>query len=276
MGLSRRAISHRRRRGRIHPVFREVFAVGRPELSRHGRWMAAVLACGDQAALSHSSAGALYGFADEVRVPEVSVPRDVRRQGIRVHYRAGLTDSQITVRDGVPVTTPAQTLADLAVRATATELERMVNEADKLDIIKWDVLPVTIAFLPPTPGVARLRNWYVRHNLVLTDSELERMMTPIVRRAGLPTPQTQVWLDGFRVDFYWPDLGLVVETDGLRYHRTPTTQARDAQRDQRHATAGRTPLRFTYSQVAHEERYVEQTLREVARRLRARGQSPGD
>jgi very-short-patch-repair endonuclease len=72
------------------------------------------------------------------------------------------------------------------------------------------------------------------------------------------------------VDFYWPDLGLVVETDGLRYHRTPATQTRDLRRDQIHAAAGRTPLRFSHWQVAHEPRRVEQTLRDVARRLSAR------
>jgi very-short-patch-repair endonuclease len=275
MGMSRTAIAHRRRRGRLHPVFREVYALGRPELSQHGWWMAAVLACGDQAALSHSSAAALAGFGAQAGSIEVSVPRDVRRRGIRVHFRTGLTDLQIVERDGIPVTAPAQTMADLAVRATSDELERMVNAADKLDVLHWDALPAALASLPPTPGVAKFRDWYARHNLVVTDSELERMMIPIVRRAGLPQPLTQVWLDGFRVDFYWPDLGLVVETDGLRYHRTPSTQARDARRDQIHAAAGRTPLRFSHAQVAYERREVEQTLRDVASRLRARQRSLG-
>jgi very-short-patch-repair endonuclease len=101
------------------------------------------------------------------------------------------------------------------------------------------------------------------------------MMVPIIRRAGLPLPVTQAWLDGLRVDFYWPEVGLVVETDGLRYHRTPTTQARDAHRDQLHAVAGRTALRFSYIQVAHEARQVERTLRAVYRRLKASHPSVG-
>jgi hypothetical protein len=274
LGLSRRAIAHRRRHGRLHLVFRGVYAVGRAAVSRRGRWTAAVLACGDGAALSHSSAGAHYGFSEQSGLIEVSVPRDVRRRDIRAHYRTGLSHAQITFRDDIPVTTPVQKLADLALRASSNELERIVNEADKLDVIHWDQLEPAIGSLAPTPGAARLRDWYARHSLVLTDSELERMMLPIIRRAGLPPPLTRVWLSGFRVDFYWPDLELVVETDGLRYHRTPTTQARDARRDRIHTVAGRTPLRFSHAEVAFAAVQVERTLRDVYRRLSAVRQRP--
>jgi len=102
---------------------------------------------------------------------------------------------------------------------------------------------------------------------VLTDSELERRLLPIARRAGLPQPETGVRVNGFKVDFFWPGLGLVVETDGLRYHRTPAQQAKDRVRDQSHAAAGLTSLRFTYDQVAHQPGRVEATLRTVAGRL---------
>jgi very-short-patch-repair endonuclease len=91
----------------------------------------------------------------------------------------------------------------------------------------------------------------------LTESELERRFLPVARAADLAEPLTQHSLDGFRVDFYWPDLGLVVETDGLRYHRTPATQTRDLRRDQAHTRAGRTPLRFSHWQIAHEPRRVD-------------------
>jgi very-short-patch-repair endonuclease len=110
-----------------------------------------------------------------------------------------------------------------------------------------------------------LRDLLRRDVFALTESELERRFLPIARRAGLPPPRTQAHLNGFRVDFFWPDLGLVVETDGLRYHRTPAQQARDRRRDQVHAAAGLTPLRFTHHQVAHEARSVEATLRAVVR-----------
>ena len=106
---------------------------------------------------------------------------------------------------------------------------------------------------------------------MLTDSELERRFLPIARRAGLPPPQTGRPVNGFKADFFWPELGLVVETDGLRYHRTPIQQTRDRVRDQAHAAAGLTPLRFTHTQVAYEPDHVEGTLRAVARRLAGAG-----
>jgi very-short-patch-repair endonuclease len=102
----------------------------------------------------------------------------------------------------------------------------------------------------------------------LTDTELEQRFLPIVRAIGLPLPETQIWLNGYRVDFYWPDLRLVVETDGLRYHRTPAQQARDRLRDQTHTAAGLIPLRFTRAQVRYEPAHVRATLAAVAARLR--------
>ena len=103
---------------------------------------------------------------------------------------------------------------------------------------------------------------------MLTESELEQLFLPIARRAGLGLPITRALVNGFKVDFYWPELGLVVETDGLRYHRTPAQQARDRIRDQTHSAAGLTPLRFTHAQVRFETEYVEATVAKVARRLR--------
>jgi very-short-patch-repair endonuclease len=101
----------------------------------------------------------------------------------------------------------------------------------------------------------------------ITDSELERRFLRLARAAGLPTPETQAWVNGFRVDFHWPRLGLVVETDGLRYHRTPAQQARDRLRDQAHTAAGLTALRFAGVQVRFEADQVQATLVAVAKRL---------
>jgi very-short-patch-repair endonuclease len=265
MGMTPRAIKYRIERGRLHPVFKGVYAVGRPQVTRLGRWMAAVLACGDAAALSHGSAASHYGFGDEGEEIEVSVRRDVRRTGIRVHRRSATLD--VTVQRGIPVTTPTQTLIDLALRESVSQLERMVNRADNLDLIDWEGLAALVDS-SSARGAAALRRVLKAQLLALTDSELERMFLPIARRAGLETPLTQQWLDGYRVDFYWPDLGLIVETDGLRYHRTPLTQARDARRDQVHLVAGRTPVRFTHAQVAYSPGEVERTLRYLARRVR--------
>jgi very-short-patch-repair endonuclease len=167
------------------------------------------------------------------------------------------------------VASPALTLINLAASLSANELAAAVNEADKLDLIDPEALRARLDRMPRRPGVGALRRLLDRTTLLLTDSELERRFIPIARRAGLPAPRTQVWLHGFRVDFYWPDLGLVVETDGLRFHRTPAQQARDRVRDQTHAAAGLTPLRFTRAQVRFEPNYVGGTLKAVARRLGA-------
>jgi very-short-patch-repair endonuclease len=111
-----------------------------------------------------------------------------------------------------------------------------------------------------------------RHTFTLTDSQLERRFLPIARRVGLSRPKTGFVVNGFKVDFYWPELGLVIETDGLRYHRTPAQQARDRLRDQTHGAAGLTTLRFTHAQVAFDRDHVGETLAAVARRLERRMQ----
>jgi very-short-patch-repair endonuclease len=103
----------------------------------------------------------------------------------------------------------------------------------------------------------------------LSDSELERRFLKLVRAAELSLPRTQAWLNGFRVDFYWPELGLVVETDGLRYHRTPSQQRKDRVRDQAHAVAGLTTLRFTAAQVRYEPEQTVATLAAVVSRLQS-------
>jgi Protein of unknown function (DUF559)/AbiEi antitoxin C-terminal domain len=231
--------------------------------------MAAVLACGPDAVLSDESAAGLWGIREVRPALEVTIPPDQRRRrpGIIVHRR-GLAPEDVAVKDGIPVTSPIRTLVHLALRVGAPQLETAVNEADKLDRVDPETLRAALEQLPAEAGVAPLRALLDRHSFVLTDSELERRFLPLARRAGLPSPLTGQWVSGFEIDFYWPELGLVVETDGLRYHRTAAQQARDRLRDQRHAAAGLTCLRFTHRQVARERGHVIATLRAVAARLR--------
>jgi very-short-patch-repair endonuclease len=271
LGMPAQAIKHRVATGRLHPVERGVYVVGSPHVSRRGRWMAAVLCCGLEAALSHGSAAALW----EIRrgrpgVTEVSVPRGGARgrRSITVHPRF-LPAADLTRRDQIPVTSPARTLIDLGGRLRAHELEAAVNEADKLDLIDVETLRATLAERPGVHGAPALREVLDHRTFALTDSELERRFLRLVRQAGLPRPHTGPFLNGFKVDFFWPELGLVVETDGLRYHRTPGQQARDRERDQAHAAAGLTPLRFTHAQIRFEAKRVRGTLVAVARRLRS-------
>jgi very-short-patch-repair endonuclease len=269
IGFSDAEIRGRLANGRLHRVYRGVYAVGRPELTRLGRWMAAVLACGEGAALSYQSAGALWGICSECpKLIEVSIPGDTprRRRGIVVHRTRRLD----TTREyGIPVTTVPATLSALAGRLEVADVERAINAADKRNLITPPALRQAI---DGDRQAAALRRVLDRRTFVLTESELERRFLPIAVRAGLPPPKTGVNLSGFKVDFFWPDLGLVIETDGLRYHRTPAQQARDRVRDQAHAAAGLTPVRFTHEQIRYEPDYVGATLAAVALKL----SRPGD
>lgn len=179
--------------------------------------------------------------------------------------RPSLSKEDITVRNGIPVTHPVRTLLDLATELGTTALERAVNEADKRDLIDPEMLRAALDDYAGEPGVRSLRTLLDRHTFCLSDSELEVLFRPIAISAGLPQPLTKVWVNGFEVDFYWPELGLVVETDGLRYHRTTSTQTRDRVRDQTHVAAGLTALRFTHWQVRYQPGHVRKVLRQTTR-----------
>lgn len=150
--------------------------------------------------MSHRSAAALWGFDPDGQPPSTS-----------------------------PCHPPpvARTLLDRATQISEGSLERAINEADKRDLIDPEALRNTLDRYAGRAGVSILRTVLDRHGFRLTDSELERRFLSLVRRAGLPMPDTGSRLNGFKVDFHWPSLGLVVETDGLRYHRTIDQQARD-------------------------------------------------
>jgi len=269
LGHSPDSIQHRVATGRLHAVRRGVYAIGRPQLTLHGHFFAAVLSCGPDAALSHDS-GVLYeilplrGSEIHVSVPFAATRR---RPGIVVHRRRAFAADEVTRHHNIPVTTPVCTLIDLATRLDQNQLEKAINEADKRDLTSPERLRSVLDELKPRPGVAVLRQVLDRRTFTLTDSELERLFIPLALDAGLPLPKAGHYLNGFKVDFYWPDLKLVVETDGLRYHRTPAQQARDRLRDQVHTAAGLTPLRFTRAQVVFDARHVRSTLAAVARRL---------
>lgn len=267
LGLDGDAIKHRAAKGRLHPLWRGVYAVGRPEVTQHGRWMAAVLACGEGAALSHGDGAALWRMRKSRpgRI-DISVPasRTVRLEGIVVHRRKTF---EVTTCDGIPVTTPIATLIDLAASLPRGQVESAINEADKRDLVDPETLRAALDEIPSRPGAAKLRRILDRHTFTLTDSELERLYLRVARRAGLPPPDPREPIRGFTPDFAYRSLGLVIETDGLRYHRTPEQQAHDRIRDQAYAAEGHTTLRFTHSQVKFEPRSVEDVLARVRARL---------
>lgn len=198
-----------------------------------------------------------------VSVPSSS-PR--HRPAIRVHRRAALRPEALTTHEGIPITSPVLTLIDEATELTPRQLERAVNEADKLDRVRVDDLSEALVRYRGVPGVGALRGLLDPLTFRLSDSDLEQTMRERSNAAGLPVPETKVEVNGYEVDFFWPELGIVLEADGLRYHRTPLQQRRGLERDQAHTASGLRPLRFSHWQIAFDPRYVERILRRTARR----------
>jgi very-short-patch-repair endonuclease len=223
--------------------------------------MAAVLACGEDAALSHESGGALIGIHRGGLWPiHVSVPRHRNRhEGIKVHERELMPPT--TTVDGIRVTDPLHTIVDLAAHLDKEPLTKALNEADRLGLIDPDELTSLVESLHNRRGIRTLRN--LLGHYTRTDSNLERRFLSLAEQAGLPRPQTQAEVHGHRVDFYWPTLNLVVETDGLTYHRTPAQQAADRRRDQLLTATGLRCVRFTNAQVRHQQSEVTEILKRL-------------
>jgi very-short-patch-repair endonuclease len=259
IGFSREAIQHRLDTGRLHRLWPGVFAVGRPDVDDRARWVAALLACGEGAALSHESAGACCGMCRGGTSPvHVSVPpgRRVRLEGIRPHRRDPMPPT--TTIGGIQVTVPLFTIVDLAAHFDKEPLTKALNDADRLGLVDPDELAALVESLKNRRGIRKLRSLLGDYSR--TDSNLERRFMSLAKRAGLPAPETQAEIHSYRVDFYWPELNLVVETDGLIYHRTAAQQAADRKRDQILTAAGLRCVRFTNAQVRHEPAEVIQIL----------------
>jgi very-short-patch-repair endonuclease len=273
LGFSARSVEHRVARGRLFPVSLGIYAVGWPALNQKRRWMAAVLAGGEGAALSHRSAASLWeiGREKDGRI-DISVRRrcELQRQGIRFHGRPSLRAENILRRDDIPTTSPSQTLLDLATELDPIPLERAVNDADKRGFVDPEALREQLDRFSGQPGVQPLRRLLDKLFFQLSDSDLEIYFRRLVKAAKLPMPLSKQLVNGFGVDFFWPDLGLVVETDGLRYHRTPSAQSKDARRDRAHVMAGMTPLRFTHYEVRYEPTGVRRSLAKTIELLRNR------
>jgi very-short-patch-repair endonuclease len=165
----------------------------------------------------------------------------------------------------IPLTTPEWTVVDLATQLPLGPLIEAANAADRHGLTDHNALAALVESLPGRSGVRKLRI-VVGATAVATDSVLERRFLKIVAATALPPPETQVTILGYRVDFLWPSFKLVVETDGLTYHRTPAQQAADRRRDQVLTAAGFTVLRFTNAQVRDEPLVVRRTLRQVVNR----------
>jgi len=192
LGWHPEAIKHRVRKGRLHRIRRGVYAVGRPNLSQRGHWMAAVLACGPDALLSHRAAAALWGIrrkhasvgcAHFINVT-VEAHRRPRSEGIRLHRVRGLVVEDRAQRYGIPVISPIRTLIDLALVLTRSELEGAINEADRLGLVTPEKLRSAADSRTGQQGVGPLRTILDRRTFSLTDSDLERRSSTWLGRRG--------------------------------------------------------------------------------------------
>ena len=273
LGYTRHAIRHRVSTGRLHPIHRGVSLwADQSWTCRVGAWQR----CSPVGRSPWSATKPRPSCGAFVLLVGVPLRSRSRRRSIEPFtasvFTAAVRSSRANCKDalGIPITSPMRTLVDLATRLESRPLEAAINEADKLDLIDPETLRLGLDEMRWQRGVPALRRVLDRRTFRLTDSELERIFLRLVRAIGLPTPRTGVWVNGFRVDFFWPELGLVVETDGLRYHRTPAQQVRDRRRDQVHTAAGLTTLRFTHAQVRFEAAEVREVLLQVAARLARR------
>jgi predicted transcriptional regulator of viral defense system/very-short-patch-repair endonuclease len=272
LSLSASGVRSRVARGYLHRVHRGVYAVGRPGLTQNGRRMAAVLAYGPDAVLSHRSAAGLWGLRPDNRPNvELSVPRSGARgrPGIDAHASRTLTADDVTVVDIIPCTTVARTLVDLGDVANRRAVEQAVEQAEVLRLFDLSAVDDALRRAGPRRGTGLLSSVLEEStDPTLTESELEEALLSICRGIGLRDPEVNAWitlLDGTpaRIDFLWRAEGIAVETDGHGFHRTRQSRERDARRDQLLRLAGFEPVRFTGRQVARDPGWVAAVLLEL-------------
>ena len=254
-GLTREAVRHAVRSGRLYVVHPGVYAVGRPRLSREGPWMAAVLACGPAAMLSMTPAGLHWEVLERGdERPHVSVPSQAGRtapRGVVLHRAATLTPADRAVRRGIPVTSLERTLIDLARTTDPRTIKAAVRQAERRHRLDLATLRARVAEPRTSIGHARLfalLSAYVPAS-GLTDSELETAFLGLCARHRLPRPDTTARIGPYRPDFLWPAERLVVETDGRETHDTDVAFLEDRIRDRAMRALGYEVLRFTWAEV---------------------------
>jgi very-short-patch-repair endonuclease len=252
-GIGSRGIARRIADGRLRRLHRGVFLLG-PIVTPWTRDLAAVLACGAGAVLSHRSAAGLWGFRPQWGgAIEVTVagrqPRSTH--GIRVHRTRRLEPVEARQRERVPVTAPARTLIDLATVVDADELGRALEQAQVLKLLTRR--QIAAAATARRPGAPAVRAALLRYDEPrLTRSRAERALLELVRAARLPVPRTNTRVLEYEVDALWPEQRLVVEVDGYEFHSTREAFERDRRKDARLTAAGYRVIRITYRQLTEE------------------------
>jgi very-short-patch-repair endonuclease len=255
-GLTEPGIARWIRARRLHRLHHGVYAVGHRVLTVEGRWMAAVLAAGTGAVLSHASAAAAWDLRRPGTVIDVSVPTRSgreRRPGLRIHRRAALRPDDVSVHRGIPVTTPARTIIDLSRKLKGRSLEQLIDLADQRGLVDFTALR--------SANSASLQAVLESYSPAATRSELEERFLRLCDTHGIPRPRTNTLVEGIEVDFVWRDRRLIVEVDGYAYHRSPTAFEADRERDVTLTTKGWRVLRFTWAQITRRPVWVAAAIR---------------
>ncbi len=271
LGIRPSTVRSRVARRALHRVHPDVVSVGHPLLlTRAGRFMAAVLACGDGAALSHRSAACHRGLrADNRSTIDVTSPKSRGRgiDAISAHSGATLLPRDVEIVDGIPCTTLARTLLDLAEVVSRRSLERAIDRAEILRSLDMRPINDILARAHGRKGATTLRTLLSEMQLgsTTTRSELEERFLTICRAINRPPDGVNAWLPypgggGAEADFLWRGQRLIVEVDGRETHGTPQAFEHDRRRDQRLNLIGWRVVRFTWRQVEHEAATVAATL----------------
>jgi very-short-patch-repair endonuclease len=246
-------------------VHRGVYVLGPQPLTRHGRWTAAVLAKGPTAVLSHESAAALWRLAGDRREVDVTVPGGnqggSRNPGIRLH-RGKLADDEWMVREGIPVTSVARTLFDLAERIERPQLKSAWDEAGRLRLLRVPQIATVCERHPTRHACFRIKPLLAEAQLYDDErrrSPLEDRFARFVRAYRLPPPHTNALVDGDEVDVLWPEARLIVELDSWEFHADRVAFEEDRNRDSEHLLSGYRTIRVTHRRLDTEpDRLAEQ------------------
>lgn len=266
LGLGGRAIDHRLERHRLRPVHRGVYTIGHRLLSRDGHRMAAVLACGHDAVLSHFAAAALWEIRESSRI-EVTTRTAHRLKRQVIVHRAALPPDERTTHRGIPTTTVPRTLLDLSAVVRPDALRSALRQAEQLRLTDPLSLHDLANRYPRRPGLAAIRALLEEASIGanIVRSELEERFQAFLLKAGLPLPKTNQRVEGYEVDCVWPEQRLIVELDGRAVHDTGQAFERDRVRDRVLTAAGWHVIRVTWRQLHEEPELLEADLRRLLR-----------